>query len=88
MISIRAEIAAIEKGEIGVEDSPLKHAPHTATATLSDTWDRSYSREVAAFPLPYLRQNKFWPTVSRIDNVFGDRNVVCTCPPLSDYQEA
>lgn len=86
MIKIREEISLVERGEVSATDSVLKGSPHTADMLLSSEWNRKYSRESAAYPLPYLRDNKFWPSVGRIDNVFGDRNVVCTCPPLSDYQ--
>lgn len=86
LLHIRKEIAQVESGVVAPEDSVLKGAPHTAEAVLSDSWNKKYSRETAAFPLPYLRKNKFWPTVGRIDNVFGDRNIVCSCPPISEYQ--
>lgn len=78
MIAIRAEIAAVEKG-LNVSDSPLKHAPHTQAAVLSSEWARKYSREEAAFPTAHTRESKFWPAVGRIDGVFGDRNLVCSC---------
>ncbi len=85
LISIREEIREVESGKVAAEDSVLRGAPHTADTVLSDSWNRKYPREKAAYPLEYLRESKFWPTVGRIDNVFGDRNVVCTCPPLSEY---
>jgi glycine dehydrogenase len=85
MIAIRAEIARIEKGEWPKDNNPLKHAPHTAHVVTADEWKRPYSRETAAWPLPYLRQHKFWPSVGRIDNAYGDRNLVCACPPMSVY---
>jgi glycine dehydrogenase len=78
MIAIRAEIAAVEKG-LNVMDSPLKHAPHTQAVVLSSEWSRPYSREVAAFPTAHTREAKFWPAVGRIDGVFGDRNLICSC---------
>jgi glycine dehydrogenase len=84
MIAIRREIQAIEKGQINVADSPLKHAPHTAEA-IAGEWRRPYSREEAAFPAPWLRESKFWPFVSRIDNVYGDRHLVCACLPIEAY---
>ena len=87
MIMIRGEIDDIIEGRIVVEDSPLKGAPHTASMVLSDAWDKPYSRREAASPAPWLGAYKFWPTVSRIDNVYGDRNLVCTCPPMEDYLE-
>merc|ERR1719258_655763 len=64
-------------------DSPLHHAPHTMEDVVTDDWDRAYSRETAAFPLPYVKESKFWPTVGRVDNVHGDRHLICTCPPVS-----
>lgn len=87
MIAIRHEIAAIADGRIDKLNNPLKHAPHTADVVIADDWNRPYTREQAAYPLPYLKQNKFWPTVGRLDNVFGDRHVVCTCPPLESYTQ-
>mmetsp|Transcript_15747 Transcript_15747/g.15886 ORF Transcript_15747/g.15886 Transcript_15747/m.15886 type:complete len:985 (+) Transcript_15747:82-3036(+) len=86
--SIRVEIGEIMTGAIKVEDSPLKGAPHTLDMLLSDSWSKPYSREEAAFPAPWTTAaNKFWPTVGRVDNVYGDRNLVCTCPPIEDYME-
>jgi glycine dehydrogenase len=82
MISIYGEIRAIETGEADRQDNVLKRAPHTAQDLLADSWDRSYSRESAAFPTPWTRQSKFWPPVGRIDNVYGDRNLFCTCVPV------
>jgi glycine dehydrogenase len=82
MIAIREEIRAVEQGRMAASDSPLKGAPHTALAIAAETWDRPYSREQAAFPAPWLRERKFWPAVARIDSVYGDRNLFCTCPPL------
>jgi glycine dehydrogenase len=88
MISIRAEIADIEKGELSADESPLRFAPHTHGDLLQATWDRKYSREVAAFPggIPtdIGRSGKYWPTTGRIDGVFGDRNLVCACPPIEE----
>jgi len=86
MIAIRAEIREVEEGKADSKLNVLKGAPHTADMVVSDEWDRPYSRQKAAYPLEYLKANKFWPSVGRLDNVYGDRNVVCTCPPLSDYQ--
>jgi len=88
MISIRAEIADIEKGELTVEESPLRFAPHTSADLLGSTWDRKYSRETAAFPagndVEIGRAGKYWPTVGRIDGVYGDRNLVCSCAPIEE----
>jgi len=86
MISIRNEIKLVEEGSMKPEDSPLCNAPHTQDMLLTVEWNRPYSREYAAFPLPHLKQSKLWPTVGRVDNVYGDRNLICSCPPLSDYQ--
>ncbi len=87
MLSIRAEIADVEAGKIAAEDSPLHHAPHTVEDLVSD-WDRAYSREQGCFPAGAFRVDKYWPPVNRVDNAWGDRHLVCTCPPLEDYQEA
>ncbi len=87
MISIRKEIDDIVGGTVEQENNLLKNAPHTQTMLLSDQWDRPYSREKAAYPLPYLRKDKFWPSVSRIDSAYGDRNLVCSCIPVEAYEE-
>lgn len=78
MIAIREEIRDIENGAMPKDNNPLKHAPHPASVVLGDAWDRPYTREMAAFPAEWVRQSKFWPTTSRIDNVYGDRNLVVT----------
>ncbi len=85
MIQIRHEITAIEQGKIDRENNPLKNAPHTMQMCLADNWSYGYSRELAAYPVPGLRQNKYWATVARVDNVYGDRNLVCACPPMESY---
>jgi glycine dehydrogenase len=85
LIAIRGEIRAIEQGKLDREDNPLKNAPHTVEAVSGTEWPHAYSREQAAFPAPYLRAAKYWPPVARIDNAYGDRNLVCTCPPMADY---
>jgi glycine dehydrogenase len=85
MIAIRGEIQDIQDGKIAHEDSPLAHAPHTAGVVTGANWDRQYTREQAAFPSAFTRKSKFWPYVGRIDNVYGDRNLVCTCIPIEDY---
>jgi glycine dehydrogenase len=87
MQAIRQEIAAIEAGESDRQNNPLKNAPHTALALAGD-WPHPYSREQAVFPLPEIRAGKFWPSVARIDNAWGDRHLVCTCDPVADYAEA
>lgn len=84
MISIREEIRAIERGEAARDNNVLRNAPHTA-AVLTEAWDRPYDRAQAAFPRAWVKENKFWPYVGRIDNAFGDRNLVCTCPDVSEY---
>lgn len=86
LINIRREIEEVASGLADKNNNVLKNAPHTADTVISDKWDRPYPREKAAYPLPYLRASKFWPSVGRLDNVYGDRNVVCSCPPLESYQ--
>ena len=87
MASIRAEIKKIEDGEWSPKANPLKMAPHTQDDLASHGWNRGYSRSVAAFPSAATKANKFWPTVNRIDNVYGDRNLVCSCPPMEAYED-
>ena len=87
MIAIRGEIAKVESGVWSRTDNPLKGAPHTAAALLSASWEHGYTREDAAFPVPGLRHHKYWPPVGRVDNVYGDRHLVCSCPPVESYQE-
>ena len=88
MMAIRAEAAAIEAGLCDRDDNPLRRAPHTLAAVTADVWERPYSREQAAYPVQGLRSNKLWPAVSRIDNAFGDRNLVCTCPSVEEMAGA
>ncbi len=88
MISIHEEIVAIENGTADKLDNPLKNAPHTQQVVCADEWHHKYTRQQAAFPLAYVRHNKFWPNVSRINNTHGDRNLICTCEPVSSYAEA
>ncbi|MDP2256850.1 MAG: aminomethyl-transferring glycine dehydrogenase, partial [Polaromonas sp.] len=85
MIAIREEIRLVENGSWPQDNNPLKHAPHTAASLLGADWDRPYSRETGAFPLTSLKQVKYWPPVGRVDNVYGDRNLFCSCVPVSDY---
>ena len=87
MIAIRQEIRAIETGEMDREDNPLRHAPHKAEAVISDDWAHAYSREQAAYPLASLRLDKYWPPIGRVDNAYGDRHLICSCPSVSDYEE-
>ncbi|MTI21985.1 glycine dehydrogenase (aminomethyl-transferring), partial [Fulvivirga sp. RKSG066] len=87
MISIRKEIAEVEDGIADRENNVLKNAPHTASLALSSDWDKPYSREKAVYPLPYVKGNKFWPTVGRVDNAYGDRNLICSCLPLDEYED-
>lgn len=87
MIQIRKEIEEIEKGEIDKKDNVLKNAPHTMHVICSDEWNHQYSRKKAAFPLPFVSQHKFWPTVGKVDNAYGDRNLMCSCPPIESYLE-
>jgi glycine dehydrogenase len=88
MIAIRAEIAAIGAGRLDRVDNPLKHAPHTAAEVMAEAWTHGYSRLQAAFPLPWVAESKYWPPVKRVDNVYGDRNLICTCAPVEGYAEA
>jgi glycine dehydrogenase len=88
MISIRREIADIESGKADAQNNPLRNAPHTHHLLLEGTWAKPYSKEAAFFPLPALREDKYWPPVGRIDNVYGDRHLVCSCPPMEAYREA
>jgi len=87
MLSIADEITSIEEGAWPRDDNPLKHAPHTAAELLAAVWAHPYSREQAAFALPYIAANKYWPPVKRVDNVYGDRNLVCSCAPLEAYAQ-
>jgi glycine dehydrogenase len=87
MISIRNEIKAIEEGKADKKDNPLKNAPHTQQTVMADQWPHAYSRQEAAYPLYYVTHNKFWPSVSRVNNTHGDRNLVCTCEPVASYAE-
>jgi glycine dehydrogenase len=88
MISIHAEITAVIRGELEATDNPLKNAPHPAETICANDWPHAYPREQAAYPLPYLRQHKFWPAIGRIDNVHGDRNLICTCDSVEAYAAA
>ena len=87
MLGIRREIQEVQDGLIAAADSPLRHAPHTQDDLMAAEWDRAYSREVAAFPTKQQRSWKYWPSVNRVDNVFGDRNFVCSCPPIAEYAD-
>ena len=88
MIAIRIEIAKVERGDWPRADNPLCNAPHTADTIAAESWTHPYSREVATFPLPSLKTGKYWPPVARVDNVYGDRHVVCVCPPMESYRDA
>lgn len=88
LLSIRAEIKAIEEGKADKADNPLKHAPHTQFVVTADEWKHAYTRQQAAYPLYYVTHNKFWPSVARVNNTHGDRNLICTCEPVSSYAEA
>jgi glycine dehydrogenase len=87
MIAIKGEIDRVAVGEWTHADSPLAHAPHTAEDLLVADWDRPYSRELAAYPVPELRRSKYWPPVGRIDGGYGDRNLVCACPPPEVFED-
>ena len=88
MISIRNEIDEIVQGKADVQDNVLKNAPHTAKSVITDKWEHPYSREKAVYPLSWVKENKFWPSVARVDNAHGDRNLICACPPIEEYAEA
>jgi glycine dehydrogenase len=88
MIQIRREVAEVEKGTWPAADNPLAMAPHTLAEVTAEQWSHAYPRQVAAFPLPWIQHDKYWPSVARVDNVAGDRNVVCACPPMEDYLQA
>ena len=87
LLSIRKEISSIEEGTMDKKDNPLKNAPHTQAEICNSQWKHPYSREIAAFPLQYVKENKFWPSVARVNNTYGDRNLICTCEPVSSYLE-
>jgi glycine dehydrogenase len=87
MISIRSEIQAVELGLADAEENVLKNAPHTAVLVAGDAWTLPYPREQAAFPAPWTREHKFWPSVRRVNDAYGDRNLVCSCPPREAYAE-
>jgi glycine dehydrogenase len=87
MISIHGEIESVANGKADPKNNVLKNAPHTARQIAAEKWDRPYAREEAAFPAPWTRDYKFWPAVARIDNVYGDRNLFCSCPPIEDFSE-
>ncbi len=88
MLQIRKEIDEIATGAADAKDNVLLHAPHTQAQVIASDWDRPYSREKAAFPLPYVQQYKFWPQISRVNNAYGDKNLICSCPPLEEYETA
>ena len=88
MISIREEVAEVEKGILDRQDNPLKHAPHTMLRVTADAWPHAYSRERAAFPAQWVRGRKFWPAVARVESAYGDRNLVCACLPIESYAGA
>ena len=86
LLNIKKEILLIEEKKFDIKDNPLKNAPHTQAMICNSQWEHSYSRERAAFPLPYISENKFWPSVARVNNTYGDRNLLCTCKPVSSYK--
>jgi glycine dehydrogenase len=88
MIAIKQEINQVASGQFSLDDNPLVHAPHTAAVVTADNWTRGYSRSQAAYPVTSVRANKYWPPVGRLDNVYGDRNLICSCPLISDYETA
>jgi glycine dehydrogenase len=88
LVAIREEIRQVETGVMDREDNALKNAPHTAAMVTADEWSHAYPRSQAAYPAPWTRESKFWPAVRRVDNVHGDRNLVCACPPVEAYVES
>jgi glycine dehydrogenase len=88
MIAIRQEIAALESGESDRQDNPLINAPHAYASLVAEKWTHPYSRETAFFPVEQVREDKFWPPVGRIDNVYGDKHLACGCPPMEAYSDA
>jgi glycine dehydrogenase len=88
LLSIHSEILMVEENKLDKKDNPLKNAPHTQAMICSNDWGKPYSRELAAFPADYIKSNKFWPFVARVNNTYGDRNLQCTCEPVSAYAEA
>ena len=88
MIAIRREVQAVIDGTADPQDNLLKNAPHTASEIAADHWPHPYSREAAVFPLPFVRAHKFWPPVSRINDAYGDRHLMCACPPIEAYAAA
>jgi glycine dehydrogenase len=87
LLSIYEEIKSVENGEADRRDNVLKNSPHTLSVVTADEWNHAYPRGKAAFPLDYVRENKFWPAVSRVNNTYGDRNLICTCEPVESYVE-
>ena len=85
LIAIYHEIKAIEDGVADKKENVLKNAPHTQSVICADEWTKPYARTTAAFPLPYVKENKFWPAISRVNNTYGDRNLICTCEPIEAY---
>jgi glycine dehydrogenase len=88
MIAIYAEIGAVKAGTVDRDDNPLKNAPHTAAMVMAENWAHDYTREDAAFPVASLKRQKYWTPVGRVDNAYGDRNIMCSCVPMSAYSEA
>jgi glycine dehydrogenase len=85
MISIKSEIDEVVAGKVKIEESVLKNAPHTISLAVNDNWDFVYSRQKALYPLNWVKEHKFWPSVRRVNDAFGDRNLICSCAPISDY---
>ena len=88
MLLIKEEVDDVVNGKLDKDDNPLKNAPHTALSIISDNWDHKYSREKAAYPASWLKEHKYWPSVGRVDNAHGDRNLICTCPPINTYNKS
>jgi glycine dehydrogenase len=88
MIAIREEIRAVENGSMDRDDNALRNAPHTAAMVMAENWEHAYTREQAAFPVPSLKRSKYWPPVARVDNAYGDRNIMCACVPVGEYADS
>ena len=87
MIAIKNEINQVLDGSLDANDNPMKNAPHTAEAVTSDDWQHGYSRQMAAYPASWLKEHKYWPSVGRVDNAFGDRNLICRCPTVYEFKD-
>ncbi len=87
LLEIRKEIDEVATGVVDIENNVLYHAPHTQQIVINSNWDRPYSREKAVYPLPFVKDNKFWPQIGRVNNAYGDKNLICSCPSIESYEE-